>query len=495
MRTSRTVGPPATHGIVAVQMLIAKVPNRDIFDRTCCPTRTESNLRSGRHRMSIESLSQMSRREALTGLTSAIASGTTWRSAIAGPNPTDAFPASCRGPLFTSTGPEAQLYGMADGYPVPDVALARRQGNPWEPKYRVGAFSHLDVIYPTRQIDRAAKPWRFKCSPAEVWYRFRGAQFSVADYMSRNPITALLVAKDDQILFESYQYGRTDHDRFVSQSIVKSITGILIGIAISEGAIKSVNDTAEAYVPGLKGTEYGATPIGDLLHMSSGVDFGEDRDGGRDLNRLWNDMVLGSGLLKKGTVRSIAQFNRRIAPPGTRYYYASIEPDVLGMILHYAVNKSASDYLHEKIWDPIGAEADAKWLVDAEGFEVAHFGFNAVLRDYARLGRLLAHDGAWEGRTIVPSQWMIEATTVRASDVYLSPGRATKMFGYGYLFWLFPGNRRQFALVGYKGQYICVDPISKLVMVQTALDAPGADFNYEAWSLWAAIVEQHGERP
>jgi len=133
--------------------------------------------------------------------------------------------------------------------------------------------------------------------------------------------------------------------------------------------------------------------------------------------------------------------------------------------------------------------------LDAEGFELAHFGFNAVLRDYARLGRLLAHDGAWEGKQIIPSQWMIDATTVRPSDGYLLPGRATKRFGYGYLLWLFPGDRRQFALVGYKGQYICVDPISKIVMVQTALDAPGADFNLEAWSLWAAIVEQHGQQP
>jgi len=91
----------------------------------------------------------------------------------------------------------------------------------------------------------------------------------------------------------------------------------------------------------------------DLLHMSSGVDFGEDRDQGHDLNHLWKDMVtgpgfLGSGLFKTSTVGSIAQFNRRIAAPGTRYYYASIEPDVLGMVLHYTINKSASDYLHER---------------------------------------------------------------------------------------------------------------------------------------------------
>lgn len=302
--------------------------------------------------------------------------------------------------------------------------------------------------------------------------------------MSRNPVTGLLIARDDRILFEHYQYGRTDRDRLISQSMVKSIMGVLIGIAISEGAIKSVDDTTETYVPGLKGTEYGATPLRALLHMSSGVEFGEEKDGGRDLDRLWIDMVRG----EKTTVASIAQFNRRIAPPGSRYFYASIEPDVLGLVLHNAINKSASDYLQEKVWQPIGTESDAAWLIDAQGFEVAHFAFNAVLRDYARLGRLLAHDGAWNGKQIIPAQWMIDATTVRPSDAYLLPGKAMPTFGYGYLLWLLPGARRQFALVGAFGQRICVDPASKLVMVQTAVEN-----NPEVWRLWSDVVEKFGQ--
>jgi CubicO group peptidase (beta-lactamase class C family) len=397
---------------------------------------------------------------------------------------------NCSGPSFSATGPNAKLYGAEDGYPLPDIVEARRQGDPWEPKYRVGAFTHIDRIYPTRLVERAATPWKFKCSTAQIYYNFRGNRFSPIDYVSRNPVTGLLIAKDDQILFEHYQYARTDQDRFVSQSMVKSITGLLIGIAIAEGTIKSVDDTPEAYVPGFRGTEYGRTPIRDLLHMSSGVDFGETRDGGRDLNRLWNGMGIAFPTTKIGTVESIVQFNRRIAPAGTRFYYASIEPDVLGMVLHNAVNKSASDYLRAKVWEPIGAEADARWLIDAEGFELAHFGFNAVLRDYARLGRLLACDGAWEGKRIVPAQWMIDATTVRASDAFLLPGRATKKFGYGYLLWLFPGERRQFALLGYKGQYLCVDPASKLVMVHTAVEDP--DYIDEPWALWSALVDQFG---
>ena len=116
---------------------------------------------------------------------------------------------------------------------------------------------------------------------------------------------------------------------------------MLIGIAVSEGAIKSVADAAETYVPGFKGTEYGKTPIRDLLHMSSGVEFGEERNGGSDLDRLWRDMVARPA--SKDTIESLVQFNHRIAPPGTRYSYASIEPDVLGMVLHSAANQSLSD--------------------------------------------------------------------------------------------------------------------------------------------------------
>jgi CubicO group peptidase (beta-lactamase class C family) len=240
-------------------------------------------------------------------------------------------------------------------------------------------------------------------------------------------------------------------------------------------------------VAGFSGSEYGRTPIRALLHMSSGVDFGEERDGGRDLNRLWRDMAVGSSSRGKGTLDSITQFNRRIAAPGTLFRYASIEPDVLGVTLRFATGRSASDYLREKLWQPIGTEADATWLVDADGFELGHFGLSAVLRDYARLGRLLAHDGAWESRQIIPAQWMIDATTVRPADAYLAPGVAMANFGYGYLFWLLPGERRQFALVGQNGQRICIDPRSKLVMVHTALEE-----SREVWSLWAAVVAQFG---
>jgi CubicO group peptidase (beta-lactamase class C family) len=161
---------------------------------------------------------------------------------------------------------------------------------------------------------------------------------------------------------------------------------------------------------------------------------------------------------------------------------------VLGVVLRAATGKTLSEYLQEKIWQQIDAESDATWLIDAEGYELAHFGFSAVLRDYARLGRLLAHDGAWNGRQIIPAQWMIEATTVRDQDAYLLPGHSMRDFGYGTLLWLLPSERRQFALVGAFGQRIIVDPPSKLVMVQTALDETDSG----SWKLWRTLVAQLG---
>jgi CubicO group peptidase (beta-lactamase class C family) len=425
----------------------------------------------------------VSRRATLAGLAASVISGSA--SADAGGEriaQTDA------GPGFSPSGPDALRYGAAEDFPVADPTRIFQPGDPDE-KYRVGAYSHYDQIHPTRRVARAASPWTFRRAQTDIRYSYRGASSSLVDYLSRNPVTGLLIAKDDQILFEHYQYRRTDRDRFNSGSMAKSITGMLIGIAIAEGAIKSVDDPTETYVPGFKGAEYGRTPIRDLLHMSSGVDFGEERDGQRDLDRLWRDMVIGLWMFKKGTVGSIAQFNRRIAPPGTRFHYASIEPDVLGVVLRNSTNRTMSDYLQEKLWQQIGAEADAAWLVDAEGNELAHSFFNAVLRDYARLGRLLAHDGSWDGKQVIPAQWMIDATTVRASDAYLAPGQATPGFGYGYFLWLFPGPRRQFALLGDPGQRICVDPVSKLVLVQTAVGRT----DDEIWPSWSSLSKQFGE--
>ena len=146
------------------------------------------------------------------------------------------------------------------------------------------------------------------------------------------------------------------------------------------------------------------------------------------------------GRARKGSRRQRRPVQHARVPPGTKWHYASVETEILGLVLRSATGEPVADYLHDRIWDAIGAEADATWAIDGTGQEIAFCCFNATLRDYARLGRLLAHDGAWEGRQLIPRQWVLDATTVKPADGYLAPGTANPYFGYGYQVWLFPAS-------------------------------------------------------
>lgn len=395
--------------------------------------------------------------------------------------------AAAQGPAFSDTGPDAAAYGASAGFPVGSRATASQL------EHLVGTYSHFGEMFPSRVVRRATTPWLFKRAPEPaISYKFGPERRSIADYLHHNPTTGLLIAKDDTILYEHYQYARTDRDRFLSQSMAKTITAMLIGIAVSEGKIKSIDDPVSTYVPGLANAEYGKTSIRDLLHMSSGVAFSETYDGQDDIARLSRDLFGEPG---KDPVASVAQFDTRAAPPGTKWHYASIETEILGLVLRSATAVPVADYLHGRIWDAIGAEADAAWAIDGTGQEIAFCCFNATLRDYARLGRLLAHDGAWEGRQLIPRQWLLDATMVKPTDGHLAPGTATPYFGYGYQVWLLPGEPRRFALLGIRGQIILVDPATKLVMVHTAVrKKPSEPSSYaEPLALWFAVLGQLGQ--
>src|SRR3954451_4174699 len=389
------------------------------------------------------------------------------------------------GPVFSDSGPDAADYGAAAGYQPGTLPNAAR------PEHLVATYSRFDTLVPARPVARAAAPWSFKrVAEPPISYMFRGERRPIQAYLDRNPATGLLIARDDTILYEHYQYARTDRDRLLSQSMAKTITAMLVGVAVAENKIKSIDDLASAYVPRLANTEYGGTTLRALLTMSSGVSFSENYDGADDVAQLGRDLLEG-----KDAAASVARFKTRAAPPGTRWHYASSETEVLGLVLRAATGVPAADYLREKIWQPIGAEADASWVIDGTGQEWTFCCFNAVLRDYARLGRLLAHDGAWEGRQLIPRQWILDATTVRPEDRHLAPGTATEYFGYGYQTWLFPGQGRRFALLGIRGQFIMVDPASKLVMVHTAVrKQPAEQASYaEPITLWFNLLAQFGK--
>ena len=384
-------------------------------------------------------------------------------------------------PRFAQGGPDAGDYGASRGYPIGDRSTFF--GIP----FLVGSQSHLDQIFEGRLIRRAATPSRLvrvNSEPA-LRYEFGGETRTLDGYLARNPATGLLIARGDTILAERYQYGRNDRHRFTSWSMAKTVISMLVGIAIAEGHIHSVDDPAAAYVPALRGTEYGRTSLRHLLQMSSGVHFVEDYSGQDDVTRLAADTFRQVGA---GGVDAVTPYNVRAAPSGTKFYYASVESQVLGLVLRSAVGRSLADYLQEKIWEPMGAESDATWLIDRAGQEAAYCCLNAVLRDYARLGLLFAYDGNWRGRQIIPAAWIEEATIVRPGQPQPATG------GYGYQVWILAGERRMFALRGVRGQAIFVDPASRLVMVHTAVQKQARDPGVrETNALWRSIVRELGD--
>jgi CubicO group peptidase (beta-lactamase class C family) len=222
--------------------------------------------------------------------------------------------------------------------------------------------------------------------------------------------------------------------------------------------------------------------------MASGVAFRETYDGADDIAALGRALFIRPS---PGAAGAVARFNTREAPPDTRFHYASIETEVLGLVLANAVRMPLANYLSTRIWQRIGAEADATWAVDVGGQEAAFCCFSATLRDWARLALLLAHDGAWNGQPIIPRQWLLDATGVAAP--FLAPRTATPYYGYGFQVWLLPGPRRQFALLGVHGQAIFVDPAARLVLVHTAVRVkPSGDpAAAELGALWQALIARY----
>ena len=387
-----------------------------------------------------------------------------------------AAPASqAAGPRFRADGPNADEFGRKEGYPS-----CKGIDYVDQTRCRVGAFSRYDTLFPARTIPAPGEPVRLARAASEpvIRYRFGGLDLTLDDYLDRQPVTGFLIAKDNTILVERYQYDRTDKDRLASFSMAKTVVALLIGVAVKEGAIRSVDDLAETYVPGLKDTEYGRTPIKALLLMASGVAFSEDYDSkSSDIAKLARLSLGDPG----GSLAAVKQFNTRVSPPGARFSYASAETLVLGLVLAAATKRTVSDYAAEKLWQPLGAEADATWIVDATGQEVTFAYVNAVLRDWARLGLMLANNGNWQGKTIIPEDWLAAS----AADALPTEWPQVK---YGYQIW-YSADARRFSLRGIRGQNVLVDPDLKLVVVQTALSGGPPEFA-ELFALWTALRAQ-----
>lgn len=334
-------------------------------------------------------------------------------------------------------------------------------------EFRVGAFRHFDAILPSRVVRRGGSAAQLPRAegPLDVTYTLDGKQHPLSDLLEATNATGLLVIKDGKIVFEKYFLGADEHSRFTSMSMAKSFTSTLVGMAIADGKIANVNRAVTDYVPELKGSGYDGIPIRDVLQMSSGVKFSEAYNGTDDLSNMWTQCVEENKQSLDDYARSLA----REEPAGKRFYYRSIDTQVLGWVVRSATGEHLADYLSRKLWQPMGAESDASWIVDGSGAEASFCCIQATLRDYARFGMMFLNRGKANGNQIVPASWVTEATTPDAAQV--QPGKLMPAFplGYQYQWWTFAGGLdHPYAAEGVFFQFIYIAPHDNVVIVKTS---------------------------
>lgn len=297
-------------------------------------------------------------------------------------------------------------------------------------------------------------------------YDFRGRQYSIEDYFARNFVTGFLVLHENHILVEKYFHGADGNSRFVSQSVSKSIVSILIGAAVGDGTIKSIDDRVTKYLPYLSDSGYRDVTVKNLLQMSTGVDYSEDY---RDPKS--GAALIGAALLTGNP--SFKSFAESIGPtsirPGTKFEYQSVNTQVLGLLLESATGKRLNEYAQEKLWKKIGAQSDAFFYQSKNQPDTCAFAcFNATARDYARVGLMMLRRGALGDKRVVSTQWVHDATTPGAPYLEPKPGGALGGLGYAYQWWIPPGNEGVFEAQGIYGQCIYVNPAKNVVIVQTS---------------------------
>ena len=338
----------------------------------------------------------------------------------------------------------------------------------------VNNFSHMDQAFLTVEVPRGNGPTSplpygpDKALPegAEAWTEERS-------------LTSLLVLKDGQIVHESYYKGTGAEDRRISWSVAKSYLSALVGVLLAEGAIESIEDPVTKYAPQLVGGAYDGATLRQVLNMASGVTFDEDYlDFNSDINRMGRVLALG------GRMDDFAAgLTETFAPPGETWQYVSIDTHVVGMVVRGATNRTVADLLSEKIIQPLGLEYAPYYVSDGVGTAFVLGGLNITTRDYARFGQMFAQRGTWQGRQVVPADW-VDAST-RAS----APGGA----GYGYQWWIPDGSAPgEYMARGVYGQYIYIDTARQVVIVTTAADRqfrePGA--NQQNVDMFRAIAQE-----
>lgn len=317
-------------------------------------------------------------------------------------------------------------------------------------------------LFPTRPVRKGGASKPFRAAPeglADIDIASAGQRFDLVDYMARNRVVGLLVLRHRQVLLERYEYGVGPGTRWMSMSMAKSVATTLVGAAVHDGFIGSVDDPLVDYLPGLAGTAYDGVSIRHLMCMTSGVGWDDTHTDPASDRRHMLELQIAQ---RPGTILDYMAARPRVAEPGAVWNYSTGDTHVVGALLKAATGKWLADYLSETLWSRFGAEADAAWwLESADGLEVAGAGLCATLRDYARFGLFMMDDGVIDGHRVLPDGWVAQATR---------PGLACEAgLNYGYMWWLVPDAAGSFADGAYSargifGQYIYINPARDVVV-------------------------------
>jgi CubicO group peptidase (beta-lactamase class C family) len=275
-------------------------------------------------------------------------------------------------------------------------------------------------------------------------------------YMAGQRSAALIVLQDGKVRLERYGLGFDAHGRWTSFSVAKSVTSTLVGAALHDGFIRSMDDKVSDYIPAMKGSAYDDVSIRELLTMTSGVQWNEDyADPTSDVARFNNHQP-------EPGVDALVSYLRRLpraAPPGTRWHYSTGETNLVGILVSQATHQPLATYLSKKIWVPAGMEQQATWILSRSGQEISGCCLQAATRDFARFGQFILEGAQAGGRGVVPDGWLAQATKTQVGIG--EPDR-----GYGYLWWTYGDG--SFAARGIFGQGIFIDPKRKLVIASNA---------------------------
>src|SRR5215204_484470 len=348
-----------------------------------------------------------------------------------------------------------------------------------------GESDYKDIEkFPARAIHNAPPTYRFDELPADNPYTSqieaignRSSNGSLIEYLDSSGTTAFLVIHDDELLYEKYFDGYDKNSIQTSFSMAKSFASALVGIAIDEGHIKSVDEPITNYIPELleKDKRFSSITIKNLLTMSSGIKYEE----GGDLP--WSEEADDTKTYYATDLRKLALTCRIEGKPGEYFEYNNYNPLLVGLILERATGMPVSRYMQEKLWKPMGMEADGSWSLDSkkDSFEKMESGVNARARDFARFGMLFANEGNWEGRQLISRGWVEESTR---ADTSTDPSQ-----DYQYFWWISTPDSEtsHFSARGKYGQYIYVAPEKDLVIVRLGKEEGERGYGY-----WINLFEE-----